>query len=154
LAPRPPNDTGTGGGDLSGFVAALQRALCLGAIALYGSRGRGDHFPDSDYDFVVVSSSFDGLNPLLRREKPYEAWAATGPGRGADIFGLTPQELLAMESPLIWDMLEDGRPLFDDGVWRRAVAEFHRRKTAGYIIAVPGGWKVAERPAAEEPEDR
>lgn len=107
MAPRPPNDTGTGGGDLSGFVAALQRALCLGAVALYGSRGRGDHFPDSDYDFVVVSSSFDGLNPLRRREKPYEAWAATGPGRGA-----------------------------------------------GYIIAVPGGWKMAERPAAEEPEDR
>jgi len=41
---------------------------------------------------------------------------------------LTPSELLEMCRPIVWDMLEDGRPVFDARIWRKAVARFEALK--------------------------
>lgn len=40
---------------LQGLVARLVSALDPQAIWLFGSRARGDHRPDSDFDLVVVA---------------------------------------------------------------------------------------------------
>jgi uncharacterized protein len=40
---------------LSGVVARLVEALDPQAIWLFGSRARGDHRPDSDFDLLVVA---------------------------------------------------------------------------------------------------
>lgn len=41
---------------LQGLVARLVSALDPEAIWLFGSRARGDHRPDSDFDLLVVAS--------------------------------------------------------------------------------------------------
>lgn len=128
---------------LDAFVDRLPRLLSVQAIAVFGSRGRGDYLADSDYDLVVVSDDLRSLNPLRRRERLSEAWTSL---KAADIFGLTADELLEMGSPIIWDMLEDGQPMLDTGVWREAVAKFSAKRASGEIAPVKGGWKVAERP--------
>lgn len=128
---------------LDAFIDRAARLLSVQAIAVFGSRGRGDYQAGSDYDIVVVSGDLKGLNPLRRRERLSEAWASL---KAADIFGLTGDELLEMGSAIIWDMLEDGQPLLDTGVWKEAVARFRAKKAAGEITPVKGGWRVAERP--------
>jgi uncharacterized protein len=42
---------------LQGLVARLVSALDPQAIWLFGSRARGDHRPDSDFDLMVVAKS-------------------------------------------------------------------------------------------------
>lgn len=135
----------TGDHSLVPFIAALKDGFRLRAVALFGSRARGDHLPDSDFDLAVVSDDFAGLDRLRRRLRVYEVWYDFGPDADADIFALTPDELQAMQGPLIWDMLEDGLPLLDDGTWREASREFRRRRAAGLIVPVEGGWRLGER---------
>ncbi len=129
--------------ELGAFVARLRDRHRVRAVAVFGSRARGENVPDSDYDLAVVADSFENLNPLDRRLPLYDLWYESGPDADADIFALTSSELRQMDRLLIWDMLEDGRPIHDDGVWREARAEFERRKTSGYLTPVPGGWRVA-----------
>jgi hypothetical protein len=45
---------------LHAVVDRLVRALDLKAIYLFGSRARGTHRPDSDYDLYVVTKQSDG----------------------------------------------------------------------------------------------
>ncbi|RJQ10081.1 MAG: hypothetical protein C4551_03000 [Bacillota bacterium] len=52
-----------------------------------------------------------------------------------------------MDRLVIWDFLEGGLPLWDDGIREQARREFARRKTDGCITPVPGGWRVAEEGA-------
>lgn len=135
---------------LRDFLGNLKRLMAVEAVAVFGSRGRGDAYHYSDYDIVVVSDELAGLNPLQRRQRLYDAWKSL---KAADIFGLTPVELHRMDSPIIWDMLEDGKVLFDKGAWRRAVREFENHKRSGRLTPVPGGWRIAEGPP-DPPDER
>jgi len=130
--------------ELAPFVRAVRDRLDVKAVILFGSRARAEHLEDSDYDLGVVSDSFEGQNPYERRLPLYEVWYESGPLAPADLFALTEAELLAMDRLVVWDLLEEGIPLWDDGIWGRARREFTRRKREGRIIPVPGGWRVAE----------
>jgi HEPN domain-containing protein len=112
-----------------------------------GSRARGSHSPDSDYDSVLVSDCFTDLEPAEQRVRPYRAWSATGSECDADIFCLAPTELIAMSDPLLWDAPEEGIPILDDGAWAAAVTEFHRLRAAGRLVAVEDGWLFAPPPS-------
>jgi hypothetical protein len=137
---------------LDDFVANLRRLMTVEAVVVFGSRGRGEERPWSDYDLVVVSDDFEGVNPIRRRERVAEAWPVM---KAADFFALTTTELLEMRRPIIWDMLQDGRPVFDTGVWRRAARRFEALKAAGEIVPIPGGWRVTEGPSdRKEPSDQ
>ncbi|MFM9974194.1 MAG: nucleotidyltransferase domain-containing protein [Beijerinckiaceae bacterium] len=46
---------------LAGVVARLVEALDPQAIWLFGSRARGDHRPDSDFDLLVVAKENGGF---------------------------------------------------------------------------------------------
>ena len=46
-------------------------------VYLFGSRGRGDATPDSDYDFLVIVASSDE-RPLRRAQKAYRALRGLG----------------------------------------------------------------------------
>jgi hypothetical protein len=132
--------------ELAPFVRHLMAGLRLRAVAVFGSRARGDDLRESDYDLAVVSDDFKGLTSYERQVRLTEAWHQAGPTAPADFFALTSHELLRMDRLAVWDMLEDGRPLYDDGIWKQARREFRRLKAAGRITAVPGGWRVAEGP--------
>ncbi|RJQ06848.1 MAG: nucleotidyltransferase domain-containing protein [Bacillota bacterium] len=44
----------------------LEARLGARTVAVFGSRARGDQLPTSDYDLVVVSAGFRGLDRLAR----------------------------------------------------------------------------------------
>ena len=48
------------------FLVRLQRVLHPQVVILFGSRARGDHRPDSDYDLLVVSNRFRGVRWVQR----------------------------------------------------------------------------------------
>jgi hypothetical protein len=98
--------------------------------------------PEDFYDKTIADEALRCSKMIREFVRLYEAWDSCGPEEAADIFGLTTSELQTMNIPMIWDMLEEGRPLLDDGTWQEALAEFQRLRSAGYIIRVEGGWKI------------
>ena len=51
----------------------LEHGIPLRSITLFGSRARGDHDPDSDYDVLVV---VDQLDSAIRKTISFCAWEA------------------------------------------------------------------------------
>ncbi len=60
---------------------------------LFGSRARGTHHPESDYDIVMVARAFDGQRRIYRARERYKLWyEAGGWGVGLDLHCYTPEE--------------------------------------------------------------
>jgi predicted nucleotidyltransferase len=59
---------------------------------LFGSHARGQASRDSDYDIIVVSPQFDGVERLRRHVGLRQIWYEVG-GRGPmDLICVTPEE--------------------------------------------------------------
>lgn len=43
-------------------------------VILFGSRARGDHFKDSDYDLLVISPAFEGVRFGERMARVFDLW--------------------------------------------------------------------------------
>jgi len=77
---------------LKNAILAIRRWDPDARIILFGSRARGNHLKDSDYDLIVVSSRFEGI-PFTKRmvmltRKIYEQGA-----RGSfELLCYTPEE--------------------------------------------------------------
>ncbi|MBE0446737.1 MAG: nucleotidyltransferase domain-containing protein [Actinobacteria bacterium] len=56
------------------FVHEIKAHLSIDKIILFGSRARGDALKDSDYDFIVVSSDFEGVFFTDRIKMLYSYW--------------------------------------------------------------------------------
>ncbi len=62
-------------------------------VYLFGSRARGVHRPDSDYDVVAVSQRFAGERQRYRARDRYKLWyEAGGWGIGLDLHCYTEEE--------------------------------------------------------------
>lgn len=94
------------------LVAMAEQTPDLAALWLYGSRARGDHHDDSDYDLAVAYTTWEH-NPLERRLRPEllaEQWRET--------LGLPEGKLSVVDVgiapiPLGMSILEEGRLLLD-----------------------------------------
>lgn len=51
------------------FVEKAKKVFEPTRIILFGSRARGDWLKDSDYDFIIVSEEFEGIDFLERIKK-------------------------------------------------------------------------------------
>jgi len=78
-------------------VSALQSEFSPEQIILFGSRARGDHWKPSDYDFVVVSSKFAGINWHDRMVSIHRFWKRL---EGLDVLPYTPEEFEKKKSEL------------------------------------------------------
>ena len=99
---------------LDAVVGRLVEQLDPHAIWLFGSRARGDHRPDSDFDLLVVA-------------KPGQAWgedyvAALRPAHdtwvGCDVVPCPKQdfdEALTLRTSFVADVVETGRRLYEAG---------------------------------------
>jgi uncharacterized protein len=67
-------DTIRAGQEISEFIGELQRQYAPEQIILFGSRARGDHWKPSDYDFIVVSDRFAGINWHDRMVQILKLW--------------------------------------------------------------------------------
>lgn len=56
------------------FAARLRRRLRVEKLIFFGSRARGDHIRESDYDFIVVSPDFEGVFFTSRPSLLYRYW--------------------------------------------------------------------------------
>lgn len=74
---------------IGSFVKALEADLSPERIILFGSRARGDDWKRSDYDFIIISSKFEGMHWLDRISRVVGHWKSL-----ADIDALpyTPKE--------------------------------------------------------------
>lgn len=71
------------------FAELVRKHFDTNAILLFGSRARGDHLTDSDYDFIIVSPDFSGM-PYLDRIK--QVFLRTRSTLAADILCYTAEE--------------------------------------------------------------
>lgn len=101
----------------------------LDAAVLFGSRARGDALDTSDWDVALLSTEFEGLNPVERGLKVIDCVAP-----GVDLVCLTPNELLHPRlSYLRCAVLEEGTAMLDGGAFARARAAYEAEKAAGRI---------------------
>lgn len=56
------------------FAAKLRKDFEDAKVILFGSRARGEHLQDSNYDFLIVSKKFEGTPFYSRMEKIYDYW--------------------------------------------------------------------------------
>lgn len=71
------------------FSEKAKRAFQPARVILFGSRARGDWLVDSDYDFLIVSPKFEGIEFLDRIKNAYLKCNADFP---AEILCYTPKE--------------------------------------------------------------
>jgi predicted nucleotidyltransferase len=112
---------------LDRVVTALRSGLGdrLWAIVLFGSRARGEHRPESDWDLLVIAV---GL-PEARLERYQELKSMLPPGtRGSTaVLATTPAEFEARLPELYLDVALDGRILYDrSGYAAGRLAELQR----------------------------
>lgn len=56
------------------FIEKVKEVFEPERIILFGSRARGEELKESDYDIIIVSEKFKGINFVKRMEKVYELW--------------------------------------------------------------------------------
>jgi predicted nucleotidyltransferase len=56
------------------FVKEVKAGYRVDKAILFGSRARGDHFKDSDYDIILVSPDFKGVFFTERIARVYDFW--------------------------------------------------------------------------------
>lgn len=71
------------------FVKSVRAELRPERFVLFGSRARGDHLTESDFDVLVVSSAFDSSSPTERVARILSLWSLDV---GLDVLCLTPGE--------------------------------------------------------------
>lgn len=71
------------------FLIRVEQKFKPEKVILFGSRARGDHLKDSDYDIIVVSRLFQGYSFLDRLAMLYELWDGH---LHLDILAYTPEE--------------------------------------------------------------
>jgi len=133
-------------------VPALRNALGdrLRSVVLFGSRARGDHHPESDWDLLVIAE----LLPTRPLERYREVKSALPPGaRGAvAVLATTAEEFEAHLPEIYLDIALDGQILLDrDGYAAGRFAELRRimDKSGLYRERTPAGdvwkWRVPPR---------
>lgn len=99
---------------LDEIVRRLVNAVDPDKIILFGSRGRGDSRPDSDFDILIVRASSE--KPHRRPIPAYES--LSGLGISKDILWYTPEEVdewLGARNHVITRAHREGRVLYDKG---------------------------------------
>ncbi|BDH80138.1 nucleotidyltransferase [Methanothermobacter tenebrarum] len=93
--------------DIRGFLSQVKRKFKPDLILLFGSRARGEHLEDSDYDIIIVSEKFRNMNFLRRIEKIIEYWDAKV---NIDVLPYTPEEfeIKKKEIGIVQEAIKEG----------------------------------------------
>lgn len=75
--------------EVKAFVRKLRAELHPEKIILFGSRAKGESWKRSDYDFVIVSSAFEGMHWLDRISRVVKLWDSLS---AIDALPYTPKE--------------------------------------------------------------
>lgn len=75
------------------FAKKVKKNYPNSKIILFGSRARGDSFEKSDFDFVIIDKSFEGVPFFERISLFYDFWDAP---YDLEVFCYTPEEFSRM----------------------------------------------------------
>lgn len=123
---------------LNDLLETLRRRLRVNSLIVFGSRARGDYLLESDVDVAVVSADFAGRSVFERLEPIMESWQGHV---AVEAVAFTPEELASCESPVCWDVLEEGIPIYDDGTFARAKDRFQEHKKRHKLRKVELVWE-------------
>ncbi|MGC9309973.1 MAG: nucleotidyltransferase domain-containing protein [Candidatus Nanoarchaeia archaeon] len=59
---------------IKNFLTNLSKDFKIKKIILFGSRAKGNYKNESDFDLIIVSDDFEGINFLERVAKVYDYW--------------------------------------------------------------------------------
>lgn len=82
---------------LADFIQKLRHKYCISELILFGSRAEGRADKESDYDLIIVSADFQGVEFTERIRTVYKLWANDA---GIDILCYTPQEFAKKASQI------------------------------------------------------
>jgi len=74
------------------FAKRLSEDIGATAVLLIGSRARGTNDPDSDYDIVIVSEHFAGIDRFERQRGLKLLFYEVGGFAPMDLYCITPEE--------------------------------------------------------------
>jgi hypothetical protein len=74
---------------LQAFLAQVDKFFPLERAILFGSRARGEELRESDYDLLLVSAGFEGLDFSQRAVEVMKFWKLSS---GLEVLCYTPQE--------------------------------------------------------------
>jgi len=77
------------------FKKVLSSVFSFDRLILFGSRARGDFERDSDFDLIIVSEEFKGIESYKRLSRVRRYWDADYP---VDMICLTSEEFEKMKS--------------------------------------------------------
>lgn len=90
------------------FAQRLAEDISAEAVLLIGSRSSGTHVDDSDYDIIVVSEQFAGVDRFERQRGLKSLFYEVGGFAPMDLYCLTPEEFEAGKNRV--SMLADVLP--------------------------------------------
>jgi predicted nucleotidyltransferase len=82
------------------FAQRLSEEINASHVLLFGSRAKSTHDSESDYDIIVVSEQFNGVNPLHRGRGLRAMFYEVGGFAPMDLFCLTPDEFERAKSQI------------------------------------------------------
>jgi len=109
-------------------------------LVVFGSRARGENLNDSDYDILVLSPDFKDLSRPDRIFLLLETWKALKP---LEPVAMTPEEFMQAEGALVWDILDSGLVIWDEGVFEDKRLQFQKRLACGELKKEEGFWSFA-----------
>lgn len=122
---------------LDTFAASLRESFSISAVVVFGSRATGEDLEESDYDILVLSPDFEAFPPPDRVIRLLEAW----PGLVAlEPVAMTPEEFSEAEGALVWDILDEGLVIEDDGTFEAKRRLFRERLERGELAKGDGYW--------------
>ena len=77
---------------LGRFAERLRQETGAERVLLFGSHARGSAYRESDYDFIVVSPRFAGVDRLQRGLDLWDLWRDVGGREPMDVICVTPEE--------------------------------------------------------------
>lgn len=123
---------------LEAYLARLRGELRVEALVVFGSFARGESSRESDLDIAVVSPDLAGISWPRRIQRLYDQWPG---GRACDVIGFTPEELLEARRMLAWEVLDEGVPVYDAGVFAAARDGLRARIARGDLARTAIGWR-------------
>jgi predicted nucleotidyltransferase len=93
--------------ELKEFIKGIQNDFSIKKVILFGSRATGNAREDSDFDLIIVSDDFEGMNVFRRGAKMYDYWPFLIP---VDFICLTTKEFNALKRKIsiVSSALEEG----------------------------------------------